>query len=414
MSNRHHHNLTTTMVSSFIPSILRLPLLLLLVRLIPTEGFHLATGIERAGYHPQFQQQEELAWKACFLKTTKSPSSATQLRAVKKDDDPADNHTNKRSIGSARFRGVAAVERANKSDDWTSQFDALLAWFNSDVASITLGVVGLIVVLIHRLFLPEINNNVDLLGEETRADLLAAVACGAVLVNGVSQLDVTSALAESVQLDGMLQSQVLYPNKSQQQNLRTNPDELEWALKSVLAATPTKTAVLLECLEPFNERDEKTKSRNSNSDYYYQWEIVAMLGIIPTNPLLHHAPTTTTLILDRLKRQADGSEAYLPTLPVLPGRFEFTYLPSNTQLVLLLPIHVVTETTTSASPRRRSFVLALGSNRSKSFTPRDIAWCQILAAKMGTILSENNSVSNKTSSQPSTKTSIAMRGQHDA
>jgi hypothetical protein len=405
------------MVSSFIPSILRLPLLLLLVRLIPTEGFHLATGVKRAGYHHQFQQEEELAWKAFFLKTTKCPSSATQLRAVKKDDDPADNDNNKRAIGSARFRGVAAVERANKSDDLTSQFDALLAWFNSDVASITLGVVGLIVVLIHRLFLPEINNNVDLLGEETRADLLAAVACGAVLVNGVSQLDVTSALAESVQLDGMLQSQVLYPNKSQQQNLRTNQDELEWALKSVLAATPAKTAVLLECLEPFNERDEKTKSRNSNSDYYYQWEIVAMLGIIPTNPLLHHAPITTTPILDRLQRQADGgitSEAYLPTLPVLPGRFEFTYLPSNTQLVLLLPIHVVTETTTGASPRRRSFVLALGSNRSKSFTPRDIAWCQILAARMGTILSENNSVSNMTSSQPSTKTSIAMQGQDDA
>lgn len=358
------------MVSRHPSTVLLLCLLLwFLVCPFITNGFYLERIARRSH---QLHDHQSLT----FARRSASSNVNTRRKAASDhDNNNGDNNNNDstpRAIGTARFRG-AIVERVNSSDDLTSRIDTILAWFNSDVASIGLGMFGLVVVLLHRFMLPDMDSNVVLLGEETRADLLAAVACGAVLVNGVSQLDVTSALSESVELDGMQQSQVLYPNDDKMNQKDDDPtkaniyDEIEWALKSALTATPAKTVVLLECLEA--EQDDKI----------LQWKIKAMVGIIPRNSLLQQAPTTATPILDRLARQADDSEAYLPTLPVLPGRFEFTYLPSNTQLVLMLPIRTAA----------KRFVLVLGSNRSKSFAPRDIVWSQILAARMGTILSSS-------------------------
>jgi hypothetical protein len=192
------------------------------------------------------------------------------------------------------------------------------------------------------------------LGQETRSDLLAVFACGAVLLNGVSKLDVTSALAESVVLDGStLAEPALYHHDSM------NNDTVRWALSAILAATPAVTVVLLEF-------DDTSKS---------SWRTVACAGIVPEEDNFRRGTTLdSNPILSRFLKDKN-TETYLPTLQALPGKVEFSYLPPNTQEALLLPI--ISASTTSAGK-----VLVLGSNTAKSFTPRDIAWCRVLASRI--------------------------------
>jgi hypothetical protein len=176
--------------------------------------------------------------------------------------------------------------------------------------------------------------------------LLAVFACGAVLLNGVSKLDVTSALADSVILEGTDLSQPEYSSTDYP------PADLPWALESLLTATPAKTAVVL---------------RYEGS----AWKIVVSAGTVPSEKEMRLGPVqATNPILDRfLKSDSTGKETYLPTLQAIPGRVEFTYLPPNTQGALLLPV----------SPKE---VLVLGSNTAKSFSPRDVAWSQLIATRI--------------------------------
>jgi hypothetical protein len=123
-----------------------------------------------------------------------------------------------------------------------------------------------------------------------------------------------------------------------------------------LAATPAKTVILLE-----QEQLEET------------WTIVARAGTVPLT--IMDVPETTP-ILDRVGSPTNVKETYLPTLQALPGRREFTYLPGNLQLALLIPI----KNDNDDSTRK---VLVLGGNTAKSFSPRDVAWCRIVAERMG-------------------------------
>ena len=251
----------------------------------------------------------------------------------------------KRQGGSARFTGV---------EEATSGLDFVLSAITSDIGSIGLGLVGLLVVLVNRLAHQD-NLSADTLGQETRSDLLALFACGAVLLNGVTKLDVTSALAESVVLDGILldEPEVLHDND------QSSLSELRWAMESLLTATPAKTAVLLR-------HDESVDGAPLS------WKTFLCAGVVPAQKSLRTGTALpTNPILDRFVTNTAGprTETYLPTLQALPGRVEFTYLPNNTQEALLLPVNDKT-------------VLVLGSNTAKSFTPRDVAWCQVVAKRM--------------------------------
>jgi hypothetical protein len=247
----------------------------------------------------------------------------------------------------------------------TSLLDYLFTIGTSDLTSIVLGSIGIILALFNRLSsidyeATSIANNVAAdMGAQSRQDLLAVFSAGAVLLNGLSKLDVTSALAESVALEGFDQG-FLWVNSEYHQV--DGNGVVEWAMGALRQATPAKTAALLVYTD-------------------HQWNLVALDGIIPnekitTRTVLSHP----TPILDRfLKGLKDPSielkESYLPTLQALPGKVEFTYLPSNTQGVLCLPIR--SNGTLAA--------LVLGSDTAKSFTPRDVAWSCLVAARIGDV-----------------------------
>jgi hypothetical protein len=252
--------------------------------------------------------------------------------------------------GRIRFSGIIDLDR---KDQGSSPVDFIFSSLTSDVASIALGVIGLLVLLLGRLILDgNVNEtSAETSVEETRVNLLAAFACGAILLNGVSKLDVDSALAENVQLLGVRQPiPVCKPGVS---------GSAPWVLESLLRASPAASAVLL-----------KASTEDS-------WDILGYIGVVPEGLVLREgsdpaaqAPDYTP-ILDRLRKET--TESYLPTLQALPGRTEFTYLPSNTQAVLLLPVP-----TEPAS----QVVVALGASQARTFTPRDIAWCQLVANRL--------------------------------
>jgi len=246
-----------------------------------------------------------------------------------------------RSGGTARFTGL--------DNGATNGLDYVLSLIISDVGSIILGLLGLTICVAHRLANTD-SLSADTMGQETRADLLAVFASGAVLLNGISKLDVTSALAESVVLDGETLAQPIYNDN----NKVSREKDVTWALDSILSATPAKTAVLLSLIDD-------------------RWTISAMAGVVPRDPMLRQAPSVdATPILDRFRKES-SKESYLPTLQALPGRVEFTYLPLNTQGALLVPVN-------------KENVLVLGTNTAKSFTPRHVAWCLSIATRIGTFL----------------------------
>ena len=213
--------------------------------------------------------------------------------------------------------------------------DTVLSALTSDVGSIALGLIGLLVLLVSRM---TADDDLATQTQTTRADLLAVVATGSVLLNGISKLDVESVTAEKVELAG-----------AQLTRLEEGSDkfpDIVWAMNGLLQATPAKTVTLLERVND-------------------EWTLVATEGIVPTRFVF----PDRTPILDRFQ-STRKEEVYLPTVQNLPGKVEFSYLPTNTQAVLLLPV------------REGNVALVLGSNQARSFTPRDIAWCQAIASRL--------------------------------
>ncbi|CAB9526712.1 Protein of unknown function (DUF2930) [Seminavis robusta] len=283
----------------------------------------------------------------------KPPSRTTRLY---QSDDSNDK--------SAKVRFSGASEATSTSNP----IDSAISLLSSDVASIGLGLVGLCLLSIERLTLPDAatlgimdpSQYAEQLGEETRSNLIAVIACGSVLLNGLSKLDVTSALAEEVTLEGVVVSEpVWFTTTRTQENINSN-QELDWAMESFLKATPAKSVAILQ----HQSSDDSTSS---------SWQVAAAMGTLPDFSPQEPPPVpATTPILDRSKKSGAG-ETYLPTLQALPGKTEFTYLPANTQGVLILPIP------------NNAAAIVLGSNCAKSFTPRDVAWCQTIAGRLGTI-----------------------------
>lgn len=275
------------------------------------------------------------------------------------------------SSAKVRFSGFELDKQSISSTTSTlNPFDSAVSFLSSDVGSIALGLVGLCVLLLERLSLPDATTlgtdqyqYAENLGEETRSNLIAVVACGSVLLNGISKLDVTSALAEAVELEGVvLSTPTTY--SSDDNPLQENViDTLHWGMESFVAATPAQTVVLLQ-------------NRRSGNDK--KWEVMSMLGVVPSEATSERPEVLqSTPILDRFLKR-DSRETYLPTLQALPGKTELTYIPANAQEVLILSVPTKGQGPTTTA-------ILLGSNRAKSFTPRDVAWCQTVATRMGAV-----------------------------
>ena len=246
---------------------------------------------------------------------------------------------------------------------FSSAIDFILSFLISDIGSISLGLIGLIICMYNRLSSIDLDStsleSANAMGIQSRTDLLAVIASGSVLLNGVSKLDVTSALASSVDLEGKrLETPILVENNPWMDTKHLNSQsfrKIAWAMDSFLGLV--QTAILVG-------HDGK------------QWHLLALSGIIP-NKSMAILPSSTP-ILDKFLKSS--KETYLPTLQSLPGKAEFTYLPPNSQEVLLLPVLLPND---ESYNEQMTIVVALASDTAKSLTPRDIAWCQVAANRLG-------------------------------
>jgi len=301
--------------------------------------------------------------------------------SLARGDEESENGTRKSRV---RFSGASGPS-SSSSSLIDNPLDAILAFLTSDVGSIAIGTIGLFFLLAGRLFLDDSSTAnyssfspddvasrkaaLEGLGQETRADLLAVLACGAVIVNGISKLDIESALAETVDLIGTEIKEPVVDGTVGTEDAWI----LSWAAKSLQVATPANTVVFLQASEKGSEGEGP------------RWKIKCAAGTVPSvaedeNVVENLAVPAAAPILDRFTKTGTNQETYLPTLQALPGRTEFTYLPANTQAVLLMPVNFDGNGSVTG-------VLALGSNQARSFTPRNIAWCQTLAARLCTKLS---------------------------
>ncbi len=267
------------------------------------------------------------------------------------------NNDSDSATSSPRVKFSSDFRAGDDSSSLENPLDQLLSFVASDAFSIVSGILGLLAVVSYRwnlvLSADPSRATAEALTYETRTDLLGVLAAGSVLLNGVTKLDVTTALAESVVLEGQTLSQ------PEQIGGNGGSSTLNWALESLLAATPAKTAVLI-------------------SDAGDQWTIRSRAGIVPSSTSSLSLPEKRP-ILERVGNPQNSKETYLPTLQALPGKTELTYLPSNTQIAVMIPIRPPKESSSSI----RNSVLVLGGNTAKSFTPRDIAWSRIVAEKIG-------------------------------
>jgi hypothetical protein len=237
--------------------------------------------------------------------------------------------------------------------------------------------VGIVILLLNRIIsFPE---DAAYEASRSRIDLLGVFAAGSVLLNGITKLDVESVTAEQIALEGVNEGRVVWYNDDFEYN-DGNRANVEWTLSSLIKCSPARTAVMLGKIQKESER----------------WVPLAMTGILPSDTSLRTSlRTDSTPILDRMLRD-DGikggtvggtevigsqkkkgpNESYLPTLQALPGKIEFSYLPSNAQEALLLP--VPPSSTDEVDGCR--YAIVLGGDTAKSFAPRDISWCKEIAS----------------------------------
>lgn len=275
---------------------------------------------------------------------------------------------------------VSVVSSPESSTE--NPLDSLLSWLVSPEGAIAVGCTGLLSLLIGPIVFggwwdnnkADPNAAVRWAGIATRSNLLAVMACGAALASAIGQLDVEAVSADEVLLEGEAVPQPIGPKATQ----------VGWFLNAALAATPSATVVLLTLADVDDNASSTTVASSS------RWSVAAAAGLVPLGGI--QQPPLDTPVLDRYspgpgssRLFPDDRETYLPKLQALPGRVEFTvnsYLPSNTQAALLVPVPLSGVAHASAA----AAVLVLGSNRARSFTPRDIGWGTTLATRLATVI----------------------------
>ncbi|CAM9446182.1 unnamed protein product [Discosporangium mesarthrocarpum] len=188
----------------------------------------------------------------------------------------------------------------------------------------------LVAVVANRLATP------DLVDTQARTDILAVIASGGLITNGVYLLDLNIREAEKVTLIGTFVQE--YDSNLPPEAMK----EVKWMAESLLQASAA-TSVLL----------------------YREGRTLCRLGVMGPQPVMKSGPT-----LEKSMREGfDGRELYLPALQVLPGKIEFDYLPENCQGVLLQPVLDGTG------------VVVLGTSQARVFTPKDIAWVEAVCER---------------------------------
>lgn len=260
-----------------------------------------------------------------------------------------------RSRGSSRGGGVArcTLETEKKKATTTSKVvegDGWIAENDGLVRSVPLflGAGALLAVLLNRA-VSGIAPVADSSSAQSRSDVLALALAATVLLQGLVWKSIQPRPVVSVEMDGVDCFNVApgLPDDAAR--------ELKWVWDALRNATRTKALVVL-----------------------YGGACVLQAGIAATavNGSVVSV-NASEFINGALYKgvQKSGRQNYLANLVLYPGRFELSFLPSNTQAVLLQPLG-------------DDGVLVLASDTIRGFTPADQAWLGTIAEKVDTTLQD--------------------------
>ena len=183
----------------------------------------------------------------------------------------------------------------------------------------------------------------DLLNSQSRADLIAAIAPVLIILKALGDLDITPKEADAVPPLG---ESTAWVDPSLPDAVK---EELEWAASSLLVAPCSAMALW---------RDGSTLMlRGTVSSVAASTPAAAVLP----GPLLTKAVA-----------RKNGAPDYLPALQLLPGRVEFSYMPENSQGILMLPL----------SGDASGGALILAADRQRGFGEEDISWARAVTARI--------------------------------
>mmetsp|Transcript_20024 Transcript_20024/g.40811 ORF Transcript_20024/g.40811 Transcript_20024/m.40811 type:complete len:232 (+) Transcript_20024:173-868(+) len=218
---------------------------------------------------------------------------------------------------------------------------------SSPEVALGVGSALLLILVANRLFTEE------LLNSQSRADLIATIAPTVLLLEALTRLDITPREAEAVPLDG---SEVAWIDPSLPP---TQLRELEWAADALTSCLPVSSLAIW--------RDGRTLALRGTLSARVAADATAYAQAAAPGPLLQKC-------LD----SKSGAPDYLPSLQILPGRFEFDYFPAATQAVLLVPL----------PGGGGGGALVLGAAQARAFKEDDVAWARTVATGLGAWMSE--------------------------
>lgn len=189
------------------------------------------------------------------------------------------------------------------------------------------GGIGGVLLLVNRLLTPALSDS------QARADALGVILSAVLILVGLIWQQIQPKAPEAVELLGEegfeLESELPEEVKI----------ELAWASHLLLTNTVTRSLVL-----------------------YYDGKVLLRRGVLGEK-----AEVKPGAILQRVLEKQ--KPVYLVALKVYPGRFEFDYLPENTQGVICQPLG-------------NKGVLILGANAPRSYTKQDENWIAGIADKL--------------------------------
>ena len=199
---------------------------------------------------------------------------------------------------------------------------------------LVVGIVSGLTLMLNRITTPVLTTN------QSRSDALGIIESALLILVSLLWQQVQSKTPESVILIGEegleIEETLPEPVKA----------ELAWASHTLLTNSATKVVVI-----------------------WYDGKVLLRRGIL--SPIQFSQPGSIAQRV--LKTQ---KPTYLVKLALYPGKFEFDYLPENTQGVIVQPLG-------------DRGVMVLGANAPRSYTKQDEKWVEALAAKLLYTLSQS-------------------------
>ena len=172
---------------------------------------------------------------------------------------------------------------------------------------------------------------------QARSDVLGAIVGAVLILTGLLWQRVQPKPPDTVKLIG---EEGFELDETLPDAVKT---ELAWASHLLLTNTVTRSLVL-----------------------YYGGKVLLRRGILGPQPQVKPGAIVQRVL-------SSQKPIYLVKLKIYPGRFEFDYLPENTQGVICQPLG-------------REGVLILGANAPRSYTKQDENWVSAIAAKLAYVL----------------------------